>query len=88
MTFRSEKVSDGKNTVLWLSGRIQSEHLEDLRSQIESNGETIVLDLDEVTLVDVEVIRFLGSCESKGIELRHCPPFVREWVAREQDRSE
>jgi anti-anti-sigma regulatory factor len=88
MTFRSEKVSDGKNTVLWLSGRIQSEHLEDLRSQIESNGDTIVLDLDEVTLVDVGVIRFLGSCESGGIELRHCPPFVREWIAREQERNE
>jgi len=88
MTFRSEKVSDGKNTVLWLSGRIQSEHLEDLKSQIESNGDTIVLDLDEVTLVDVGVIHFLGSCERAGIELRHCPPFVREWIAREQDRDE
>ena len=88
MTFRSEKVSNGKNTVLWLSGRIQSEHLEELRSQIGSNGGPIVLDLDEVTLVDVGVIRFLGNCEREGIELRHCPPFVREWIAREQERNE
>jgi anti-anti-sigma regulatory factor len=88
MTFRSEKVSDGKSTVLWLSGRIQSEHLEELRSQIESNGGPVVLDLDEVTLVDIEVIHFLGSCEGEGIELRHCPPFVREWIAREQERNE
>ena len=88
MTFRSKKVSDGKNTVLWLSGRIQSEHLDELRSQIEGNGDTIVLDLDEVTLVDVGVIRFLGRCEREGIELHHCPPFVREWIAREQERNE
>jgi hypothetical protein len=88
MTFRSEKVSDGKNTVLWLSGWIQSEHLEDLRSQIENGGDTMVMDLDEVTLVDVGVIRFLGNCEREGIELRHCPPFVREWIAREQERNE
>ena len=66
MTFRSEKVSDGKNTVLWLSGRIQSEHLEELRSQIASNGDTIVLDLDQVTLVDVGVIRFLGSLSARA----------------------
>ncbi len=88
MTFRSEKVSDGQNTVLWLSGRIQSEHLDELSCQIEGNGDTIVLDLDEVTLVDVGVIRFLGRCEREGIELRHCPPFVREWIAREQERNE
>jgi len=88
MTFKSEKVSDGENTVLCLSGRIQSKHLEALSGQIEGNGDRIVLDLDQVTLVDVGVIRFLGSCEREGIELRHCPPFVREWIAREQERSE
>ncbi len=88
MTFKSEKVSDGKKTVLWLSGHIQSEHLDELRAQIESNGDRIVLDLDQVTLVDVGVIRFLGSCEREDIELRHCPPFVREWIAREQERNE
>ena len=43
-----------------------------------------VLDLDEVTLVDVEVVRFLGMCEAKGVELAHCSPYIREWVFREQ----
>jgi len=42
------------------------------------------LDLDEVTLVDVEVVRFLGGCEAKGMTLLHCPPYIREWIAREQ----
>jgi hypothetical protein len=42
------------------------------------------LDLDEVTLVDVEVVRFLGSCETAGIAILHCPPYIREWIAREQ----
>jgi anti-anti-sigma regulatory factor len=88
MTFKSEKVSDGKSTVLWLSGHLQSEYLEELSAQIESNGDKIVLDLDQVTMVDVGVIRFLGSCEHEGIELRHCPLFVREWMAREQERTE
>jgi hypothetical protein len=25
-------------------------------------------------------------CESKGIELRHCPPYVREWILSEKPR--
>jgi hypothetical protein len=43
-----------------------------------------VLDLDEVTLVDVEVVRFLGTCEKEGTALLHCPPYIREWISREQ----
>ena len=43
------------------------------------------MDLDAVTLVDVEVIRFLNACEEGGIELLHCWPYIREWMAREQD---
>jgi len=43
-----------------------------------------VLDLDQVTLVDVEVVRFLGRCEKAGTELLHCPPYIREWISREQ----
>jgi hypothetical protein len=32
----------------------------------------IALDLDGVTLVDVEAVRFLNSCEENGIELLRC----------------
>ena len=46
-----------------------------------------MLDLDEVTLVDVEVVRFLGGCEATGIALLHCSPYIREWIAREQHRT-
>jgi hypothetical protein len=44
----------------------------------------IILDLDEVTLVDVEVVRFLSDCEDGDIVLVHCPLFVREWIIRER----
>jgi hypothetical protein len=29
-------------------------------------------------------VRFLGTCEMKGTELLHCPPYIREWISREQ----
>jgi hypothetical protein len=44
----------------------------------------ILLDLGEVTLVDVEVVRFLSDCENEGVVLVHCPPYVREWILRER----
>ena len=53
---------------------------------MEDNGPMTVLDLDEVTVVDVEVVRFLGDCEAAGIAVLHCSPYIREWIRREQDR--
>jgi hypothetical protein len=40
--------------------------------------------LGEVTLVDVEVVRFLSDCEDGGNVLVHCPLYVREWILRER----
>jgi hypothetical protein len=41
-----------------------------------------ILDLREVTLVDVGVVRFLISCENERVELVQCPLYVREWMFR------
>lgn len=84
MTLRIEKISEGSKTVFRISGRIGSEHLEELRVEIEGWGEGTVLDMEHVTLVDVDGVRFLGECESRGIELVHCSPYIREWIARER----
>jgi anti-anti-sigma regulatory factor len=84
MTCKIERHADGQHTTLRLIGYFQAEHLETLQAQLQSNGPRIVLDLGEVTLVDVEVVRFLGSCEAAGIAVLHCPPYIREWIAREQ----
>jgi len=37
-----------------------------------------------VTLVDVAVVRFLVACESDGVALVHCAPYIREWMGREE----
>ena len=88
MTFRIVKISDGVRTVLKLSGRIQARDIEDLSEQMDCQTRGTVLDLQEVTLVDAEVVRFLGLCEAKGVELAHCSPYIREWVFREQAANE
>jgi anti-anti-sigma regulatory factor len=84
MTCKIERQVDKHHTTLRLIGHLQAEHLEALKAHIEGNGPRTVLDLDEVTLVDVEVVRFLGTCEQEGTELLHCPPYIREWISREQ----
>jgi predicted metal-binding protein len=43
-----------------------------------------IVDLSEVTLVDLGVIRFLMGCEDEGTKLSQCPPWVREWMTRER----
>ena len=67
-----------------LSGRIQSEFLVGVRSAMKDGCARKILDLSEVTLVDLGVIHFLIDCEDEGIELVQCPPYVREWMLRER----
>lgn len=87
MTLRIEARSDGQRPVLLLSGRIRSEHLDELQAQIRSKGPAVALDLEEVTLVDVGVVRFLGLCEVDGIELLHCAPYIRKWIGLTRTES-
>jgi anti-anti-sigma regulatory factor len=85
MTLRIETVSDTQGTtIIRLIGRIRAEHLDELKAQIKCNAQRLVLDLEQVTLVDVDVVRFLGICHSEGTELLHSSPYIHEWIARER----
>jgi anti-anti-sigma regulatory factor len=85
MTLRIEKIFKGKHIALRLIGRLTSEHLAELRLLIEASSPAVVLDLDEITHVDVDAVNFLRRCHAEGIELRHCPPYICEWMNREKD---
>ena len=82
-----ERVLDGKQTTIRLFGRMGSEHLEALKSLIENSTPAVALDLEEITAVDVNAVNFLRKCQAAGIELRHCPPYICEWMDREHDRE-
>jgi hypothetical protein len=81
---RIEKDSNGCVARLLLSGRIQSDRIACIRSAMNDGCTPQILDLSEVTLVDVGVVHFLIRCEDEGMELAQCPPYVREWMARER----
>ena len=88
MTLKIQTASDGHTASLRLIGRIEAVYLDELEAHVRRHRPLLVLDLDEVTLVDVAVVRFLIACEAEGVELRHCAPYIREWMVREQGRGE
>jgi hypothetical protein len=85
MTLKIEKYSDEYSTTIRLIGRMQAEHLAEVETQIKESRSKIVLDLEELNLVDVEAVRFLGSCEVAGVALVNCSPYIRDWIGKESD---
>ena len=83
MTLKIEKVSDATGTTIRLIGRIQAEHLAELEKRIKESGSQVALDLEEVDLVDVQVVRFLGNCEARDLTLLNCSRYISDWIAKE-----
>lgn len=77
----------GSSATIRLIGRIQSGDVPELKEQLANAGAKVTLDLDEVTLVDVDVVRFLGACQAEGTEVLRCSPYIREWMFRERGRE-
>ena len=79
------KVQNGES-VFKLSGRIDSENIGEFKALLDTKAteRRIVLDLEDLTLVDQEVVSFLIRCEANGIELRNCPEYIREWIHGER----
>lgn len=47
-----------------------------------------MLDLKELTLVDVDFVRSLGACELAGAKVVNCSQYIREWIDRERQFGE
>ena len=88
MTLRIEKDSDGQTMTLRLIGRLRGEHIEELKAQIKAGGTNVTLDLNEVSLVDLDVIRFLAACQREGISLVHGSRYINNWIAKERFRDQ
>jgi anti-anti-sigma regulatory factor len=84
VTLRIERYSDRGRTTIRLIGRIQAEHLREVETEIEESSGNVTLDLEEVSLVDVQVVRFLGGCEARGINVRNCSPYITDWIGKER----
>src|SRR5579862_6804106 len=80
MTLRIERIQGGFR----LSGEFRVGQLDQVKTEIERCESPVVLDLEELDLIDLEGVRFLNACESEGVSILHCSPYIREWMLQER----
>ena len=83
MTLKIRPVAGKREIRICLSGQLRSEHIDQLKSEVERGGSGVMLDLEELDLVDIEGVRFLNACELAGVSILHCSPYIREWMLQE-----
>ena len=83
-TLKIERDSQGGKTTIRLIGHFQSEHVGELKKQLQHGGPLFILDLKEVTVVDVEMVRFLVESKADGVKIVHYSQYIRKWMARER----
>ena len=86
VTCRIDRFPTDQGLVLRISGRITGEDLDILRTALE-DGSVVAVELAELELIDRDAMKLLAINEANGIELRHCPAYIREWIRRERDSS-
>ena len=88
MSCRVDRVVGEDNLiVLFISGQITGQHVETLRNVLQQEAGALAIDLKNVSLVDRDGVELLTLSEDSGTELRNCPAYISEWVARERAES-
>ena len=88
MTLKIERLRTKRGPRILLSGELRSEHIADVRAEMEGVAAGLTFDLDELNLVDVDAVRFLNVCETQGVQVVNCSPYIREWMLQERLREE
>jgi hypothetical protein len=84
VTCRIDRIPTDQGLVLRIIGRIARDDLDVLRTALE-DGSIVAVELAELELIDRDAMKLLAINEANGIELRHCPAYIREWIRREGD---
>jgi predicted metal-binding protein len=85
MTLRIERSARQSSTVFSLSGRMEAEHVAELKELFDRDYRKIILDLRDLRLADRDAVKFLMGCDRDGMKFENCPAYVREWMDREKD---
>jgi hypothetical protein len=81
-----QRTANGE-VVLAVIGQLQADSVDELSALLaeETDVQTLALDLKDLVLADREAVRFLQECEARGVELRHCPGYIRTWIGKGSD---
>ena len=88
MTLKIQRIRENHGTWICLSGELRCSHLLDLRAEIQQVAQPMTLDMDEVDVVDIDGIRLLNECQTQGIQVVNCSPYIREWMFQEKRTGE
>lgn len=85
MTCKIDRLTTGEGIVVMdICGDITGQSADLLRTLLEQEADPVIIDLKRVLLVDRESVKLLALRETRGVELRNCPAYVREWLTREK----
>jgi ABC-type transporter Mla MlaB component len=84
VTLKIDRISENGTTRLHLAGELRSKDIEMVRTEIEKTLPRLVLDLAEIGVVDIDGVRWLNACETTGVKVENCTPYIREWMIQER----
>jgi len=87
MTLRIESTANDSETIFTLIGRITSRDVQQLKAEIAEAQPRVTLDLEQVSLIDLDAAHFFAEAEREGIHLRNLPSYVRAWIILEKARA-
>jgi hypothetical protein len=79
-----ETHSNGAASTLRLIGRLRMPDIEELTRLLQAQAAQTVIDLRDVTLVDLEVVRFFVACEARGVQIENRPAYIHQWMIQER----
>ena len=88
MTLKIKRIAGKRETRICLSGQLRSENVGQVKAEVGRGGARVAFDLGELDLVDIDAVRFLNVCESAGVSILHCPPYIREWMLQERTQAQ
>jgi hypothetical protein len=79
-----ERIPESGCIRLRLSGELRSAELGEVRTEIAKISSCVILDLAEVSVVDIDGVRWLNGCETAGLKVENGAPYIREWMLQEK----
>jgi hypothetical protein len=67
--------------LLQISGHLQQAHVSMIEELIAQETDPVILDLEKVTLVYREMVRFFAASDARSIEFRNCPDTICQWMS-------
>jgi ABC-type transporter Mla MlaB component len=87
----AERQPGSHSVTLLLDGKISEDALPALRASLSAareGGQTIYMDLSEVTLVDRKAVQFFSEQAGEDVKLVNCPNYLCHWIRQVSDENE